>query len=92
MLFLLATADASTPIDAIAHMTLAQLKALLAAARVVGPGGVAADGVDRAFSAVLATPRALARCGGFLFRCRARWVFLRSRCSSHLPSTLARRA
>lgn len=61
MLFLLCTADASTPVDAISRMTLAQLKALLAGARVMGPGGVTADSVDRAFAQVLSSPGALAR-------------------------------
>jgi len=61
MLFLLSTADASTPIEAINRMTLAQLKALLTAVRVMVPGGVTADSVDRAFAGVLGTPRALAR-------------------------------
>jgi hypothetical protein len=60
-LLLLATADASMPPEGVNRMTLAQLKALLGAARVMGPGGVAADAVDRAFAAVQATPRALAR-------------------------------
>lgn len=61
MLFLLCTADASTPIDGISRMTLAQLKALLTTARVMVPGGVAADGIDRLFAQVLSSPGALAR-------------------------------
>jgi hypothetical protein len=62
MLFLQAAADASTPVEGIGRMTLAQLKALLTVARVVTPGGVSADAVDRAFAKALGSPGALARC------------------------------
>ena len=61
MSFLLCTADASTPVESISRMTLAQLKAMLAAARVMGPGGVSADSVDRAFAQVLGSAGAIAR-------------------------------
>jgi hypothetical protein len=67
MLFLLTTADASTPVEAVNRMSLAQLKAMLAAARVMGQGGVAAEAVDRAFAQVLGSPGA-----------NARWVCMRS--------------
>jgi hypothetical protein len=63
MLFLLGAADAAAALDGVNRLTLAQAKALLAAARVVGPGGVAADAIDRAFALALASPGALARCG-----------------------------
>lgn len=62
-LFLIATCDAAASADGTAHMTLAQLKAVLALAKVVGHGGVAADALDRVYAAVLSTPRALARWG-----------------------------
>lgn len=60
MLFLLYTCEASTPIDHIQRMNLPQFKAMLHAAKVTS-SSLPPEKLDEVFTAVQASPGALAR-------------------------------
>jgi hypothetical protein len=60
MLLLQFTSEASSPIDSIQHMTLAQFKALLHAAKATTPP-FPVEQLDELFTTVLASPGAQAR-------------------------------